>query len=216
MTDVIVWGPDYFYTDVYGGSGGGGVGDEHDGPDLNPTLHPGGGGGGPQTQAEPFTSICPTQDSAARKVADKIMSIPSSFSQEWTAALTSRSSGYGVSNQALYSDGTADRAGVRALSSDIPYIVGTVHNHQAYERTASAAVDRYPSDADWQGTETLLTNEFSVNPDTFVIYIVDHEGEVRGFPYRLRDTFPRDNDENSKNESVNLPPALPPAHECIG
>ena len=209
---VVVWMSRYFSL------GRVSTGGSNENPlSEHPQLVPDGGGGG----GEPALTIahswkCPTNDSAAKKAADVIKSTPSSYSQEFSGALVQLSAGsFAISGNELFSNGLNNGTGmVRGLVADVARFQGSIHNHPRGRANADPAVDRYPSDAGWEGIDSLKVNRPEVDLSNFTIYIIDHSGDVRGFRYADKHLYPKNADIAARQSGVNLPPIINDSSGC--
>lgn len=87
-------------------------------------------------------------------------------------------------------------------------IMAEVHNHPYLVFGHEAALNRYPTSADWISADRAVAA--GANPATYSLYIIDTSGELREFPYSLRDYY-----NNMSAESKRLGLLLPNAMTTI-
>lgn len=216
-SDVVVWASRY-YAYVTFLSGGGSS--ENPNSPFPQIIADGSGGGAPITSI-PHDWVCPSKDASAKKAADEIKETPSSFSSEFSGAIVQTdNNAFSISGGELTSNSTTingqTTATVQAIQADIPHIVGTIHNHPAgRESPAEAAADRYPSDLDWAGVDSLARNNPDIDFSNFTIYIVDQSGAVRGFQYSNRVQYPKDADIERRRSGDQLPNPIVNSSGCF-
>lgn len=209
--DIVVWGrraPEAFFHFSF-----------LEPPFLSPDpfISPDPVGPGPNQVSEPYTAQCPTEDASARHIADRIRTLPSSNNVEWGASIIRTSEGKFTSGSAAIGSDLMPRGNTLwVAATEYGSLVGHVHNHPNSVPNANALQDRYPSNTDWDSVELLKANGSSYGFDAmqFAIYIIDHDGNVRKFPYAQRDMFPRNADTELKNQGVALPPVIGQATGC--
>jgi len=84
-------------------------------------------------------------------------------------------------------------------------IVGEVHNHPYLVYGHDPELNMYPSSHDWASAENTIAA--GANPATYSLYIIDTAGNLREFPYTMKDFFKAMSDE-SKRLGLLLPPAM--------
>ncbi|RZJ01488.1 MAG: hypothetical protein EON90_02595 [Brevundimonas sp.] len=106
-----------------------------------------------------------------------------------------------------------DIAGANATYGVAPgSLLGFVHNHpsdvycgsaDSYTQNLQRLTNQYPSEPDWAAADVMVSNG---DPNTFVLYIVGCDNELRAFPYRDREEFKA---ERAKTNPKTHPPVQP-------
>lgn len=84
-------------------------------------------------------------------------------------------------------------------------IVGEVHNHPFDVYGHDPGLNMYPSTLDWVSAENAIAA--GANPATYSLYVIDTVGDLREFPYTMKDFFKAMSDE-SKRLGLFLPAAM--------
>lgn len=194
-------------------------------PSWGPPPEYGGGGSGP-TPPPPAPDPCLNgkMDVAADGLKDQTNAAPFANSKEYLSAIYKDASGtvrtYGPVEGvqvgllgSIWEFPNFDANFAAATGMGATSIIGSVHNHPYAVFGHDPDLNRYPSGADWLSAERDIQR--GADPANYSLYVIDTAGNMREFPYSMKDFF-NNMHPDSKRMGLFLPPAIdnPPPPTC--